>query len=227
MRCSVPWCCSRPRSAPPRPTTARRGPWSPVRPRASAPPRRARPPRAASTCCSPPAARNSCGQDAPVDMGLLLDPWNAHFAWAAAWLYSGSWPVHGVARMPRSVWHAYLWRVDGTCIQATVWPCIQATTALLFILAGGRRPDPRLQLRRARRDRAVRPGARDRRTRTRTRTLTPTLTVTLTLTLTLTRRATGVATLCAAAERRDVTLAVLNAGYTVAAASYLLLPTCY
>ena len=73
----------------------------------------------------------------------------------------------------------------------------------------------------------MRPGARDRRTRTRTRTLTPTLTVTLTLTLTLTRRATGVATLCAAAERRDVTLAVLNAGYTVAAASYLLLPTCY
>ena len=172
--------CSRP-CTPPRPTTAgRRGPWSPGHPRVSVPPRRARPPRAASTCFSPPAARSNCGRPRlltlprPPTLGHTLPrpPQPSHvWSWVRARARLGPFALACMACLPaarRRRRHACNGR---PCVcYYHPHPCGQAVADEICASSSG---------------------------------------VLVEIVPCDLGRASGVATLCAAAERRDVTLAVL------------------
>ena len=191
--------CSRPRT-PPRPTTAGpRGPWSPVHPRVSAPPPHTKPPRAASTCFSPPAARSSCGRPCLLALArpptlphaLPLLPQPSHvWGWVRACAWSGPFALACRACLPaacRRRWQACV--VDsvdsGYYHPHLYW---QAVADEIRASSSG---------------------------------------VLVEIVPCDLGRATGVARLCAAAERRDVTLAVLTNLAPAACLLCYVLPTAY
>ena len=138
----------------------------------------------ASTCYSPPAAASSCGQPRLLKSALPPALGHTHYSgWRGLVMcVSLSGIVHGLARFTSPAW------APSCGVSAPAWSTLRATVSRLLPHTGASWQAVADEIRAARPDVLVEIVPCD------------------------LGRPAGVATLCAAAERRDVTLAVPGAG---------------